>query len=274
MTPVVRDLLEAGKHVITEKPMGVRSEDCRELAEAAERRGLIYQVGYMKRHDTGVLLARRMIDELLSSGRLGAITMARAWCFGGEWQFGIEQPITTCEAAPEGVSEPRSFAGWIPEELHALIGRLLNVDSHVTNLVRFLLGEDYELEHAAFRGMERPVVLQGWSASGANCVFELGRLPAPRWHEGVELFFEGGTLLVEPPPPMRRQSAARVVLREMGEEPRTVEPEAAPGWAFAEQARHFVASVRGEEPPASPASDALRDVELAEQAVRLVTATG
>jgi len=61
-----------------------------------------------------------------------------------------------------------------------------------------------------------------------------------------------------------------VVLREMGEDPRTVEPEAAPGWAFAEQARHFLASVRGEEEPASPAEDALRDVELAEQAVRLV----
>jgi predicted dehydrogenase len=270
VTPVVRDLLEAGKHVITEKPMGVRSEDCRELTELAEERGLIYQVGYMKRHDTGVLLARRMIEQLLETARLGPITMVRAWCFAGEWQYGIEEPITTDERVPDGVSEARPFPDWMPEDLHGLFSRVVNVDSHATNLVRFLMGEDYEFEQAAFRGIDRPMVLQGWSDSGANCVFELGKLPAPRWHEGVEIIFEGGTLLVEPPPPMRRQSAARVVLREMGADPRTIEPEAAPGWAFAAQARHFLASVRGDEEPASPASDAARDVELAEQAVRLV----
>ena len=274
VTPVVRDLLEAGRHVITEKPMGVRSEDCAELAARADERGLVYQVGYMKRHDTGVILARRLVDELLATGRLGAIMMARAWCFGGDWTFGIGEPITTDERVPEGVSEAQALPDWIEERHHQLLRRLLNVDTHVTNLVRFLLDEDFELEHAAFRDMDRPIVLQGWSASGANCVFELASLPAPRWHEGVELIFERGTLLVEPPPPMRRQSAARVVLREMGEEPRTIEPEAAPGWAFAAQARHFLSSVRGNEPPVSPASDALRDVELAEQAVRLVAASG
>lgn len=270
VTPVVRDLLEAGKHVITEKPMGVRAEDCREVAAIAADAGLVYQVGYMKRHDTGVLLARRMIRELLAGGRLGAITMVRAWCFGGNWLYGIEQPIRTEEAVPEGVSEARPFPEWVPGELHGLFNRVLNVDTHVTNLVRFLLGEDYELEQAAFRGMSRPTVLQGWTEAGANCVFTLGSLPAPRWHEGVELFSEGGTLRVEPPPPMRRQSAACVVLREMGDEPRTIQAEAPPGWAFAAQARHFLASVRGEEEPASPASDAIRDVELTEQAVRLV----
>ncbi|MFP4249905.1 MAG: hypothetical protein ACLFU7_09625, partial [Armatimonadota bacterium] len=211
-----------------------------------------------------------IVDDLLATERLGAITMVRAWCFAGEWKFGIEEPITTDEPIPEGVSEARPFPDWIPDELHALYNRVLNVDSHATNLVRFLLSEDYEFEQAAYRDMSRPIVLQGWSESGANCVFELGNLPAPRWHEGVEIFFERGTLLVEPPPPMRRQSAARVVLREMGEHPRTIEPEATPGWAFAAQARHFVASVRGEAEPASPAEDAMRDVELAEQAVRLV----
>lgn len=270
VTPVVRDLLAAGKHVITEKPMGVRSDDCRELVAMAEERGLVYQVGYMKRHDTGVLLAKRMIAELLESGRLGAIVMARGWCFAGEWLYGIESPIRTNEPPPRDVSEARPFPEWVPEELHALYNRVLNVDSHLLDLVHFLLDEDYEIEQAAYREMTRPLVLQGWSASGVNCVLTLGKLPAPRWHEGLELTFEGGTLLVEPPPPMRRQSAARVVLREMGDEPRTIEPEAPPGWAFAAQAAHFLASVRGEEAPASPASEAIRSVEIAEQAVRLV----
>ena len=271
VTPVVRDLLAAGKHVITEKPMGVQSGDCREVAELAAARGLVYQVGYMKRHDTGVLLAKRMLDEVLADGRLAELHFARVWCFGGGWIYGIEEPIRTDEPVPPDVSEARPFPASIPQALHGLYNRTLNVDTHVTNLLRFLIG-DCELAVAAWRE-GRPLVLQGWAECGANCVFELGQLSAPRWHEGVELYFARGVLRIEPPPPMRRQSHAHVVLHEMGDEPRTVEPEPEPGWAFAAQARHFLASVRGEEAPASPAADAVRDVELAEEAVRLVAAS-
>lgn len=268
VTPVVRDLLEAGKHVITEKPMGVQAAECAELAALAEARGLVYQVGYMKRHDTGVLLARGLLDELTTSGRLGELQFARVWCFGGGWLYGIEDSIRTNEPVPPETSPARPFPEWLPAELHGLYNRTLNVDSHVTNLLRFLIG-DYELEVAAWRE-GKPLVLQGFAECGASCVFELGQLSAPRWHEGVELYFERGILRIEPPPPLRRQSAARVVLHEMGEEPRTIEPEAAPGWAFAAQAEHFLASVRGEQAPVSPAADAARDVALAERALRLV----
>jgi len=220
VTPVVRDLLEAGKHVITEKPMGVQSADCREAAELAAARGLVYQVGYMKRHDTGVLLGKCLLDELLTDGRLGELQLARVWCFGGGWLYGIEEPIRTDERVPPDISEARPFPEFIPEALRGLYNRTLNVDSHVTNLLRFLIG-DYELEVAAWRE-GKPLVLQGWAECGASCVFELGQLSAPRWHEGVELCFARGILRIEPPPPLRRQSHARVVLHEMGDEPRTI----------------------------------------------------
>jgi len=272
VTPVVRDLLEAGKHVITEKPMGVRADECAELAALAAERGLIYQVGYMKRHDTGVLLAQGLLHELLTTQRLGELQFARVWCFAGGWIYGIEDPIRTDEPVPPDTSPARPVPEWIPAELHGLYNRTLNVDSHVTNLLRFLIGE-YELEVAAWRA-GKPLVLQGWAQCGASCVFELGQVSAPRWHEGVELYFARGILRIEPPPPLRRQAPTRVVLHEMGDEPRTLEPEAAPGWAFAAQAEHFLASVRGEEAPVSPAADAARDVALAERAVRLVMGGG
>lgn len=266
---VVRDLLEAGKHVITEKPMGVDSEKCRELAALADERGLVYQVGYMKRHDTGIALAKSIIEEMIAGGRFGDLGMVRVWSFGGEWKYGIEEHIRTDEQVPEGVSETSSRPRWIPDDLLALHNRVLNVDSHVTNLVRFLTAQDFEFEQIGYRGMDRPFVLQGWTDAGANVALEIGQLSAPRWYEGVELYFEHAVVRVLPPPPLRRQSAARVIVEEMGDRPRVVEPEAPPGWAFAEQARHFVASVFGDEEPLSPAADAVRDVELAERAVRL-----
>ncbi|MGC9320258.1 MAG: Gfo/Idh/MocA family protein, partial [Armatimonadota bacterium] len=205
--PVVRDLLEAGKHVITEKPMGVASDECAELAALAEEQDLVYQVGYMKRHDTGISLARGIIDEAMSSGRYGELGMVRVWNFGGEWQYGIEGPITTDEEPPQGLSPRRPLPEWIPEELQPLYRRVLNVDSHVTNLVRLFIEQDYEFEHVGYRGMDRPFVMQGWSEGRVNCVFEIGQLPAPRWYEGLQLFFERAVVRIEPPPPLRRQAA-------------------------------------------------------------------
>ena len=40
--------LEAGKHVLVEKPMGVTVAECQMLCDAVERSGLTLQVGHMK----------------------------------------------------------------------------------------------------------------------------------------------------------------------------------------------------------------------------------
>lgn len=55
---IVRDLLQAGKHVATEKAMCLTMAGAEELTRLAEERGLVYQIGYMKRFDPGVRLAR------------------------------------------------------------------------------------------------------------------------------------------------------------------------------------------------------------------------
>src|SRR5687768_16024007 len=70
---LVRQTLEAGKSVITEKPMVGRLDEAEELTALAEARGVHYAVGFMKRYDPGVELARALIDEIRSSGELGAL---------------------------------------------------------------------------------------------------------------------------------------------------------------------------------------------------------
>ncbi len=46
---VVRRCLDAGKAVLVEKPLAATAEEAAELADLAERRGLILQVGYLER---------------------------------------------------------------------------------------------------------------------------------------------------------------------------------------------------------------------------------
>ena len=55
--------LEAGKHVLCEKPLGVSVEEVESLRPMVARSGKILQVGHMKRFDAGIEAAKAFIDD-------------------------------------------------------------------------------------------------------------------------------------------------------------------------------------------------------------------
>lgn len=63
--------LEAGKHVLMEKPLAATSEEARVLADLAQANGLKLQTGAMKRHDPGVAFAKASLPKL---GRILSIS--------------------------------------------------------------------------------------------------------------------------------------------------------------------------------------------------------
>ena len=64
-----RQVLEAGLPLMMEKPPALRPEEARELAELAEAKGLITQVGHNMRHAPGV----RKFRELMQSAEFGRL---------------------------------------------------------------------------------------------------------------------------------------------------------------------------------------------------------
>ena len=61
--PAALKAIEAGKHVLVEKPMGVGVEECEDLRERVRASGLVFQVGNEKRFDPGIAFAHRFIQE-------------------------------------------------------------------------------------------------------------------------------------------------------------------------------------------------------------------
>lgn len=98
--------LEAGKHVLVEKPMGTTVETCRALCDRASASGRVVQVGNNRRFDPGVAFARRFIAEEI--GRLIAI---KAWYHDSVFRYTMTdnlQPIPIASASalrPEGNSK-------------------------------------------------------------------------------------------------------------------------------------------------------------------------
>lgn len=66
--------LEAGKHVLVEKPMAVTGEEARRMVETAKRVGKKLSVGFQYRFRTESQFLRKAVDE----GRLGEIYAAKA----------------------------------------------------------------------------------------------------------------------------------------------------------------------------------------------------
>ncbi|APX90820.1 hypothetical protein BV394_14780 [Brevirhabdus pacifica] len=79
--------LEAGMHVLLEKPMCIRAEDGFALARAAEARGLTLVVGHSHSHDLPI----RTMREIIRSGRLGAVRMVNSWCYT-DWVYRPRRP--------------------------------------------------------------------------------------------------------------------------------------------------------------------------------------
>lgn len=67
--PLVKAALEAGKHVLVEKPITTRVDEGEELCELAERQGLVLMVGHVFVYNQGV----RAVKEHIDTGTLGRV---------------------------------------------------------------------------------------------------------------------------------------------------------------------------------------------------------
>ena len=115
--------LEAGKHVLVEKPLAnsvAEGERMVAAAAAAAERGRVSMVGFNYRRVPALALARSIIAE----GRLGAVREVRA-AYLQDWLADPSAPMT-----------------WRLRRESAGSGALGDLGSHVVDQVRFLIGDE------------------------------------------------------------------------------------------------------------------------------------
>src|SRR5829696_6956012 len=110
--------LEAGKHVLCEKPLANTLAEAREMVEAARRAGTVSMVCHNYRRVPAVQLAKRLMDE----GRLGEIRHWRA-VYLQDWLLDPAAPMT-----------------WRLRKETGGAGPLADLGSHLVDLAHFLVG--------------------------------------------------------------------------------------------------------------------------------------
>jgi predicted dehydrogenase len=264
---LVRQILLAGKSVITEKPMVGRLDEAEELTALARERGVLYAVGFMKRYDPGVELARALLADKLESNELGRLLAVDALCNGGDWLHNVEAPIRVDDPAPP-TAEPTYPDACRTSERCAAYGWLLNIFSHTVNLCHDLLGGEMTPRAAHFHA-DRAM------AATLDCGDVLVTIRgassrAHEWREWTTLAFERGEIAIKTPTPMNRQQVARVtVLESRDDRFATTQYHAPVEWAFFRQARGFVAALAGEEPLRAPVEECLWDVRVMQRLIEM-----
>ena len=120
---VVIAALEAGKHVICEKPLANTLEEAREMVNAAKKAGTINMVNFNYRRVPAVQFAKQLIDE----GKIGEITHWRA-VYLQDWLVNPMAPLAwRLKKELAGSGALGDIAAHILDLSHMLVGNITEV---------------------------------------------------------------------------------------------------------------------------------------------------
>jgi predicted dehydrogenase len=184
--PMALRALEAGKHVLVEKPMGVTVEECEDLREAARASGLVVQVGTEKRFDEGIAFARDFIRE-----QMGEMIALKAWYCDSTHRYTMTDALQPVIESSERARRPE---GNPKADLRRYY--VLGHASHLLDTARFLGGE---IETIRTRLIEKFGAYCWFSevefADGSAGHLDLTIKVRMDWHEGFQIYGEHGSVI-------------------------------------------------------------------------------
>lgn len=117
--------LEAGKHVLCEKPMATSVEDAKKMIETAEKAGKFLMIGHNQRLADAHIRAKQILD----SGEMGKILSFRT-------TFG--------HGGPEFWSADKGLHTWFFKKDKAYVGTMGDLGVHKADLIRWIIGDEID----------------------------------------------------------------------------------------------------------------------------------
>jgi 1,5-anhydro-D-fructose reductase (1,5-anhydro-D-mannitol-forming) len=233
-------VIEAGKHVLLEKPLAIDVRAAWDLVEAAKQAGVLLATGYQGRYVPGHLNMKRLIAE----GAVGDVTVARTY-------YGIHRP-----GPPPEWRQQRETARW---------GALSDVGTHHIDLLRMLLGEiadatGYDERQQGFE-TDDAVAAALRLESGAVATLTISTNVWIQFTR-VEVHGTEGVLVAENTNPIGQ---GKVLLLRQDAEPEDVTGERPNAWVA--QLEEVTRAASGEDVPYATGEDGARAIEVMEQII-------
>ncbi|MEV6335205.1 Gfo/Idh/MocA family oxidoreductase [Nocardia vinacea] len=194
---VTRAALDAGKHVVSEWPLGVDADEAGALTEAATAAGVVHSVVLQGHHSPSA----RFAADLLASGRIGTLESVALVAEGAPWGGSRIWPDLVFGLDPaEGTNILTIMAGHFLAALERVAGTLTEVSARLprTHDRVLVAGTQRTVPNAT----PSHVLLHGLLASGATASVAVhgGNGPA-RYGFRLELVGSDATLTATPAQP-------------------------------------------------------------------------
>ena len=252
-------VLNAGKHLLTEKPVCIYADNAKEMIEAAKKNNKIHMIANHKRSDPATEYAVDIIRKWKETGEMGRMKYVRITMPPGNWTANPDAPYITDEKVELLQGEAKLDS--LDDDTARRYGGFVNYYIHQVNMMRFLLGEDYKLTFADKSG----VLLAVESESGVCGTIEMDTYStSDDWQEKMMICFQKGWVEVCLPAPLMSQTAGKVtVFTDNGSGGMFTSPRLPNLCAMRKQAMNFIAAVKGERTPPCEAVEAVKDLDIA-----------
>lgn len=173
--PIAIQAMKAGKHVVSEKPVTLNSEDLQEIIKVSEETGMFFTVHQNRRWDEDFLTIKKIFDEQ----QLGEV-------------YRIESRVHGSRGIP---------GDWRQEKEHGG-GMVLDWGVHLLDQILLMMGNaKLKTVYATLTNITNQVVDDGFSAclkfdSNAEVLVEVGTsnfISLPRWY----MIGQNGTAIIE-----------------------------------------------------------------------------
>ena len=271
--PIAIAAAEAGKHVLTEKPMCFSVAEGHAMIAAAERAGTTLMVGYNKRYDPAY---QRFVEEAraLQDIRLARVTTLESpfQPYVAHYRLHKPAPLPADLAARFDADNQARITAAIgtadPLSRHAYHLVLLDSMVHEFNAIRGLLGEPDRLEFSDISETGLTAILR---FGGTQCVITWVDLPGiARYQMDFSFFTPQRRLTLAFPSPFLRSMPTLLTI-EGGDDasPRAWATQETTSYAesFKQELVHFHDCITSGRTPITSAQDALHDIALCEAIV-------
>jgi predicted dehydrogenase len=278
--------LEAGVHVLCEKPLALTLEGCDAMAAARDRSGCVLQVAYMKRHDPAYRRALDLLPDNLDDIKLISVEVNDP----DHEAFVAHLPMTWPSDLPKHLREKaraltvdqlRQSAGrnMNQSEERALSNGFLSALVHDVAVVHGMLAHlDGELPNKADIGVifdDGRGVQLGFSLPGGGRVSmtHLNLPTVPDYTERITVYGQDRIIDLTFPSPYLRHLPTRLTLRKGGRDQELVVSNYRISYeeAFREQLRAFHAAATGAAPVSISVEQARSDIALLISAFKRAT---
>ncbi len=266
---LVKDIARYGIPIFIEKPLAASVEMGEQIVRVLNENNCKLMVGYHKRSDPAVEYAKQEIDGLKETGELGSLRYVRLLMPAGDWIAGGFDVLLNSDDTQPGLEFDPAPTD-MDEKTFSVYNSFVNYYIHQVNLIRHLLGGPYCVTHADPSG----ILFVGRSESGVPCTIEMSPYETSvDWQESVLVAFAKGYVKIELPAPLAHNRPGRVeVLKDPGgRTPEVTVPHLPWIHAMKRQALNFLNFVRGTAPAPCEAEEALEDLKIAREYIRLLT---